>query len=175
MTNKAKQVEQLEELSLDMIAKSHEKFENVLNAPVHLDIDGEIQTFNVEIYKIFSPVKVYECVHEFIKNMDRARKVDRDGFGDILEPYLIWLIIKHFTVNLGEKMPNDFPQQLMSLKTMIETSALFQIVQYFEEEQIETVKEQLEVLLATFEDGSKDFKKMQEKYRELLVDKSLMD
>lgn len=166
-------VEELPELTINMIAKSHEQFENVVLVPINLEVDGEIKQFKIEMYKIFSPIDITSLVHEFVKNIDLARKKDKLGYKDILQPYLMWLLIKHFT-NLGEQMPEKFSEQLVSLKHMINTHLLYQIALCFDEEQIERVNKELNALVDNFEDKKESkMSELYEEYKDLLSDKSL--
>jgi uncharacterized protein YpbB len=144
--------ENYQQLTDGLISIAHEKYDNIKLIPVNLEIDGEVKTFELEMYKLFSPVGIKECLQEFVVNMDYAKSANKDGFGDVLEPYLMYLLIKHFT-NLGESMPNTFKEQLGSLKHMMNTTAFFQIIIQFDPEEIKKIKEELEILIETFEDN----------------------
>lgn len=163
-----------EQLTLDLISRSHEKYQNVKIVPVSLDINGELKKFEFEMYKHFSPIGVKDCITEFIKNIDKARKVDKDGFGDIAEPYLMWLLIKHFT-ELGKSMPSDFQEQFYSLREMIDTSAFFQIMIHFDQEEVVLIKEELEIAIATFETNKNYISDLRDKTLLELKDKTLLD
>jgi hypothetical protein len=166
--------ENKELLNLDLLSKAHEQFENIKEIPVNLNIDGEVRTFTVEMYKYFSPVSIKECLQEYVRNMDYAKVSNRDGFGDIAEPYLMYLLIKHFT-NLGETMPSEFNKQLNSLKQMMNTSAFFQILIHFDEEEIKKIKEDLEVMMVTFEDNYKIIEEIKNKAKSQVENKFLVD
>ena len=163
-----------EKLTSELISRSHERFENIKVIPVNVDVDGEIKEVELEVFKLFSPTKIQECTREFIQNIDKARKVDRDGFGDITEPYLMWLIIKHFS-EMENSMPNDFEKQIMSLKQMINTGVLFQIIVHFDNEQIELIKESLEIALATFNENEPHLIELKKRIKSELNDKSLVE
>lgn len=163
-----------EKFTFDLISKSHKKFENIKIIPIKVEVDGEIKETELGIYKIFSPTKISECTKDFIKNIDKARKIDRDGFGDITEPYLMWLIIKHFS-EMEDAMPNDFNKQVNSLMEMVNTGVLFQIMVHFDNEQIELIKESLEIALATFNENEPHMLELKEKIKKELKDKTLLD
>lgn len=159
---------------LDLIAKAHEKYENIKEIPVKLEIEGEVQTVNVEMYKVFSPVGIKECVTEFIGNIDVAKNINKQGFGDVQEPYLMYLLIKHFT-NLGEHMPNNFKEQLLSLKQMMNTTVLFQLMVHFDESELDKIKEELEIALETFEDNYQIVEEIKKMAKDKVVNKDLLD
>lgn len=165
-----------EKFSIDLLSKSHEKYENLKVVPITLDIDGKEVETELSVYKIFSPVKIQECVNEFIINIDkvRRRKNSRYDFGNVVEPYLMWLMIKYFT-ELEESMPTKFEEQINSINQMINTGALFQIMIHFDEEQIELVKEHIEIALETFDKNKDVLDKMKMEYAKKIVDKSLLD
>lgn len=163
-----------EKLTYDLISRSHEKFSNVKVITVKIEIEEEIKEFELDMYKYFSPVGIKNCSIEFIKNIDRARKEDVDGFGNVQEPYLLWLLIKHFT-ELGESMPNDFKEQMASLKEMIDTTAFFQIIIHFDENQIDLIREELEIAIATHEVNINYVSEMKKTFEKSLKDKSLLD
>lgn len=163
-----------EKLTYELISRSHETFENVKVIPLKIVVDEEVKEVELEILKMFSPTKIQECTREFIKNIDKARKVDRDGFGDITEPYLMWLIIKHFS-EMEESMPNDFEKQILSLKQMVNTGVLFQIIVHFDNEQIELIKESLEIALATFNENEPHMLELKNRIKKDLNDKTLTE
>lgn len=162
-----------EKLTLGLVSKSHEKFSNIKTAQIQLNIDDKIKSFEVDIYKIFSPVAVKECVVEYIMNLDKIRKKNNNDVGDISEPYLMWLMIKHFTI-LGEEMPENYLEQLNSLKQMINTSALFQIMSNFDENEVSKIKDELEIIMATAEVNSDYIKELKKEFEEKISDKDLL-
>ncbi len=163
-----------QKLTLEVIEKSNSQYEELKPIEVKLEIDGEIQTFELGVYEKFSPVSIKELIVEYISKIDLARKVNKDGFGNILEPYLMYLIIKHFT-ELGESMPNDFKKQLSSMKQMMNNSSFFQILSQFDEKEINKIKEQLEVMIATVNENSEALEELRKEYFDKLQDKSLLD
>ena len=165
-----------EKFSLDLISKSHEKYENLRVVPIILNIDEKEVKTELNVYKLFSPVKIQECVSEFISNIDkvRRRKNNRDGFGVVLEPYLMWLMIKYFT-ELEDSMPTKFDEQIDSIIKMINTGAMFQIMIHFDESQIELVKEHIEIALDTFDKNKEVLDNLKLEYSKKIVDKSLLD
>jgi uncharacterized protein YpbB len=166
--------ENIQQLNFDLISKAHEKYENIKLIPVKLEIDGEVQEFELEMYKLFSPVGIKECITEFVANIDYAKNTNREGFGDIQEPYLMYLLIKHFT-NLGESMPNTFKEQLASLKHMMNTTAFFQIMLHFDENEIKKIKDEMESLLETFEDNYHIFEEMKKEARGKIENEDLLE
>lgn len=163
-----------QKLTLDLISKAHEKYANIKQIDVQLEVNGEIKTFKLEMYKYFSPVGIKECLTEFIRNMDYAKSSSKDGFGNIQEPYLMYLLIKHFT-NLGETMPNTFKEQLASLTHMMNTSAFFQIMVHFDEEEIKKIREELEIMLVTFQDNYQIVEEIKKKAKGKIQNEDLLE
>ncbi len=176
MSEKIEKVEyeEVQDFDLSLLSKSHDKFENIKEVYIDIDVDGETVRRKIDMYKVFSPVGVQACITEFIKNIDYARKVERDLFEDILEPYLLFLLIKHFTT-LGDQIPKEFKKQIVVLEQLINTGVLFQIIVHFEEEEIQRVRSELELAIHTFEDNYGIVESLKEVYREKLDDKSLVE
>lgn len=178
MTEKIKEqkfnISELQELPLEMLEKSSDEFANVKEVAVFVKVGGTDMPFKVEMYKMFSPLKIKQCVVEYIKNMDKARKLDTEGFGDISEPYLFYLFIKHFTV-MGESMPNDFSAQIKSLEHMINTDVLFQLMVHFDEAEVERVRDELEQALNTFDDNYGIIEEFKKEAKYVIENEGIMD
>lgn len=139
-----------QKLTLDVVEQASSKFDEVKTGFVNIEVDGENKIFEIDIKKEFSPIGITNLITEFIKNMDFAKNVNREGFGNISEPYLMYLIIKHFT-SLGDSMPNKLDKQLVSLQHMINTGTFFQIMVQIEQSEIEKIKCKLDETLKTIE------------------------
>lgn len=166
--------EQVQDFSLDILSKAHDKYENIKEVFVNVEIDGEVKTFKVEVYKVFSPVGIKQCVKEYVSNLDVAKNVNPNGFGDVTEPYFLYLLIKHFT-NIGEQMPSNFKEQLVSLKHMMNTTVLFQIILHFDENEINKIKEEIEFIMEAFEDNSKILDGIKKKAEDEVDNKDLLE
>lgn len=141
--------EQIQELNLEIIKKASEKYENIEEVFIDIEIEEDVvKPFKVEIYKFFSPTQINDCIAEFIEKMDLARRKDKDGFGDIMYPYIVFLIVKHFTTL---KLPNDFNSQVLAIENMINTGVLFRIFMSFEQEEIERLKDKLQTIVENFD------------------------
>lgn len=141
-----------EPFTMDMLSRAHKKYENLKEAFIAVNVDGEEKVVTVEVYRIFSPIAIKQCIAEYVKNMEVAKNVDKYGMEDVAEPYLLYLMVKHFTT-LGESMPKNFKEQLTSLQYMINENVLFQIVAHFDETEVERVKKGIEEIIVTFEDN----------------------
>ena len=139
-----------QKLTLDVVEQASSKYDEVKTGYVNIEVDGENKTFEIDIKKNFSPIGITNLISEFIKNMDFAKNVNKEGFGGISEPYLMYLIIKHFT-SLGDSMPNKLDKQLVSLQHMMNTGTFFQIVVQIDEKEIKKLKEKLDEMMKTFE------------------------
>lgn len=165
-----------EKFSLDLISKSHEKYENLKTITIFMDVDGELKETELDIYKIFSPVKIEECITELINNMDKIRRLKGRSFNleGVIEPYLMWLIVKYFT-ELEDSMPKKFEDQIISIKEMINTGVLYQIIANFDTEQIELIRENLEIAVETFENNKDVLDKLKLQISKELADKTLLE
>lgn len=164
--------EVVQDLNLEVIKKASEKFENIEEVFIDVEIDEEIKTFKVEIYKYFSPIQITQCITEFIEKIDLARKKDKSGFGNIMYPYAIFMIIKHFTTL---KLPNDFNEQILTIEKMINTGLLFEIFMSFEQEEIEKIKSKLELTLANFDKNHDLLEKFKKEVEPKIENKFLLD
>lgn len=163
--------EAIEKLSLDMLVSASEKYENINELTLELEINGEVKTAIVELYKYFSPMQVKDCVKEFIQKFDIIRKKDKDGFGDITEPYLMFLIIKHFTTM---EFPDDLQSQLKYIERMLNTGIMFKIFTAFDDKEIVKIREQIEFVLENFGKNEEIMKELKQSMKGKLENPSLI-
>jgi hypothetical protein len=164
--------EQIQNLSLDMLAKASEKYENIKEVFLELDIDGETKTFKVEMYKHFSPLHIKQCVSEFIEKLDMARRVNKYGLGNIVEPYMIFLLIKHFTTL---QLPEKFEHQLKVLEQMVNTGVLFKIFVHFDENEVELIRKEIDNILNKFKENEESLETLKKEYKLKLTNKDLLE
>lgn len=165
----------IKDLEYGTIQKASEKYENIVEAFISLEIEGQQVPFKVEMYKVFSPVAIKECVMELIEKMELAqthkRKV-RDGIGSIVEPFTMFLCIKHFTTL---KLPEIFEEQVIAIKNMLNTSALLQIYMNFDPEQLKILNEEVSMILENFENNMEFIQEYKKEFYDKVSDKSLLE
>jgi hypothetical protein len=164
--------DQIQNLSMELIEKASEKYANIREVVIQMEVDGEVRPFKVEIYKVFSPVGIQQCVAELVEKIDIARSKDKNGFGNIIIPYTIFLIIKHFTTL---KLPNVFSQQIKAIEHMINTGILFQIFMYFDEEEVNKIRNEIMFVLDNFDKKLPEIEKLKAEIREKLINKDLVE
>lgn len=164
--------EQIQNLSMELIEKASEKYSNIREVVVKMEVDGVVRPFVVEVFKIFSPVSIKQCVQEFINKMDMAKARDKEGFGDIMIPYLMFLIVKHFTTL---KLPNTFAQELKAIEHMTNTGTLFQIMMYMDENEVSKVKDEINFVLENFDKNLPEFEEIKKAISKKLANKDLVE
>jgi hypothetical protein len=164
----------LEKLSFEAIEQSNSKYEEVTERYVTLEVNGEDKEFIVEMYKHFSPLGVEAMVRDFHEKLDTVRRKNKKSWENMFSPYLLFLLIKHFT-NLH--LPDEFAQQLKAIENMTNTGALFQIFSFMDEDEINKVKDELLFTLDALNNGMADvdIESMKKQYKKLLADKSFLD
>lgn len=164
--------DKIQSLDMELIERASEKYSNVREVIIHMEIDGEVKPFFVEIYKVFSPVGIKQCVAELIEKIDLVKTRDKDGFGNIIIPYMMFMIIKHFTTL---NLPNVFSHQLKAIEHMTNTGTLFQIFMHFNENEVNKVREEISFVIDNFDKKLPDIEKLRKEIQEKLVDKSLAE
>ncbi|MCY9545322.1 hypothetical protein M5X02_32355, partial [Paenibacillus alvei] len=164
--------EQLQTLDFQTIERASEKYENLREVVVKMEVDGKIESFIVEIYKHFSPVQIKMCVQELVEKLDHVRAHNKGEVNSIIVPYMIFLIIKHFTTLT---LPNSFPQQLKAIEHMTNTGTMFQIFMNMDEEQITLIQEEVSFVVDNFNNNVDQVEEFKKIIREQLVDKSLLE
>lgn len=142
---------------LNLIEESGKKFDLQTEVMIKVEVYDEktdsttIEEAPIKIDKIFSPTKVKKCVYEYISNVTKMKSKysQDDDYVGVLEPYLIFMLVKHFS-SLGKDIPQDIPTQIALMQNMIDSSALFQIMIKFDEDEITKIKEEIEIALAVF-------------------------
>lgn len=166
MTNQTKS------LDYHLIERASDKYENIKEVVVFMEIDNRIESFIVETYKHFSPLQISQCVQELVQKLDHVRVKDNKKMASLLVPYMMFLIVKHFTTL---ELPSDLPRQLKAIENMINTSVLFQIFIAFEQEEIEKVQSEVSYVLENFEKNNEYIEKFKEEIKDKLIDKSLLE
>lgn len=163
---------EIRELSMELINKANEKYESVNHVIIQVEINGQFQPARVGIYKEFSTVGIKQCIAELIDKLDMAKARDRVGFVDAIMPFMMFMMIKHFTTL---NMPVVFAEQLKAIDHMINTGTLFQIFMNFDEEQVKRVQEELQFVLDSFESKSDEIEKLKVEIKDKLVNKDLLE
>ncbi|MCR8994653.1 hypothetical protein [Brevibacillus laterosporus] len=164
--------ETMQMLNMELIEQASDKYANIRNVVIQVEMDGQVRPFIVEMYKHFSPVSIKNCVKEFVDKMDMVRARDKDGFGDIMMPYLTFLIIRHFTTL---EFPHTFAKQLKAIEHMLNTGIMFQILMHFDEKEVKKVHDELDFILKNFDSKLPEIESLKKQIKEKLTDKTLVD
>lgn len=159
-------------LDFHLIERASEKFENLKEVLVQMEIDGKIESFVVEIYKHFATVQITQCCQELIEKLDHVRVKNKGQIETVLVPYMIFMLIKHFTTL---ELPNKFAEQLKAIEHMTNTGTMFQIFMSFDENEIGKVQSEISRVLEHFDSKMEEVEEFKEQIRAKLVDKSLME
>jgi hypothetical protein len=164
--------EQIQSLDFQLIERASDKFSNIREIIIHMEVDGKIQQFVVEIYTHFSSSSMTMCIQELIEKLDIVRTYDKDGVGKMMTPYMIFLAIKHFTTL---NLPNVFAQQLKAIEHMTNTGVMFQIFAAFDEVELDKLKDQVSLIVDSFNKNLPEIDKIKKQLELQLVDKSLLE
>lgn len=164
--------EQIQILDFQTIERASEKYENIREIKVGMEVDGDINHFIVEIYKHFSPVSIKNCVIELVEKMDMVKGRNRDAMDGLLVPYMIFLAIKHFTTLT---LPNSFAQQLKAIEHMTNTGVMLQIFSAFDGEELDKLNEEVSYAVKNFDKNLPEIEKLKEQIKEKLEDKTLLE
>ncbi|TVX86078.1 hypothetical protein [Paenibacillus agilis] len=165
--------EQIRSLDFQTIERASEKYANLREVVVQMEIENdEIESFIVEIYRYFSPVQIKMCVQELVEKLDHVRAHNKGQVTTIMVPYMVFLIIKHFTTL---KLPNRFAEQLKAIEHMTNTGVLFQIFMNMDAEQINLIQQEVAFVVDNFNNNMEQVEEFKNQIREQLVDKSLLE
>lgn len=164
--------ETIQTLNMELIERASDKYANIREVVIQIEMDGQVRPFIVEMYKHFSPVSIKNCVQEFVEKMDMVRARDKDGFGDIMMPYLTFLMIRHFTTL---ELPNTFAKQLKAIENMLNTGIMFQILMHFDDAEVKKVREELDFIIENFDSKLPEIEALKKEIKEKLADKTLVD
>lgn len=159
-------------LDFQLIERASEKYENLKEVLVQMEIDGEVQNFVVEIYKHFSTVQITQCVQELIEKLHYVKVKNKGKIESVVIPYMIFLIIKHFSTL---ELPNVFAEQLKAIEHMTNTGTMFQIFMSFDEKEIAKIQSEVTKVLDNFNNNMEEVEDFKDQLRKMLVDKSLME
>ncbi|OME53979.1 hypothetical protein BSK59_15470 [Paenibacillus odorifer] len=159
-------------LDFQIIERASEKYANLREVIVHIELEEKIESFIVEIYKHFSPLQIKDCVAELVEKLDYVRPHTKNDTSNIMVPYMIFLIIKHFTTLV---LPDSFPEQLKAIEHMTNTGTMFQIFMSMDEEEIARVQDEVSFVVDNLNLNVAKTEEYKNLIREKLVDKSLLD
>lgn len=159
-------------LDFQIIERASEKYANLREVIVHVELEEKIEPFIVEIYKHFSSIQIKDCVAELVEKLDYVRPHTKSDTSNIMVPYMIFLIIKHFTTL---KLPDSFPEQLKAIEHMTNTGTMFQIFMSMDEEEISKVQDEVSFVVDNLNLNVAKTEEYKNLIREKLVDKSLLD
>ena len=167
---------------IELIEQSTEKFELQKDIEIEVEVFNkengkiELETAPLKIDKIFSPTKLKRCILEYITNSIeiKSKYSKNEEYIGVLEPYLIFMLIKHFS-SLGEFMPTKIPEQVALMNSMIDSSVLFQIMMEFEVGEIDRAREEVEIILAVFDSNMEEVEQIKKETRKFIKNKDLLD
>ena len=143
-------------LNLNAIKKVTKKYNK--QKKVYVSLDGENLEFCVDIY--FSPEKRTKLIQEIIQNINYLKDVDES----VYISYVLFLIIKYFS-DINFVKENDFSKQLSILTDMINAEIFNDIIDKFDNKEIEKLNNEL----------AESMKKVQELVKELIKNKELQN
>lgn len=165
---------------LDLVEKSNSKFK--LQKPVSIkgevlqnDGKSKIEEEEILVDRIFSPKKISKLMNEFYTNSNKLKnQVKEEDYENILEPYLMFLMVKHFS-DVGEYFPVDLEKQINLMDKMIDTSTLIQIFTSFEEREIKKINEEIEISLSVFEANQEHLEEVKDEAKKYVKNQDLVD
>lgn len=104
-------------------------------------LEAEGQTFEVLIDTKFQPSKIQALIMELAEQQQKIKNLD-----DILDIsfYSSYLLIKHFTdISITKTVENDFEQQIRVFKALVDLGLYDQIIDSFEESEMNKINEYL--------------------------------
>jgi hypothetical protein len=159
-----------EKLTVDKIELFHEAIDEKQELEFEVEYKGKKEKVYVTLNMHFSKKKIAECVAEYVAQLDKLFKKQKDVPIDFLEMYLIFQILNHFT---DIDMPKNLDSQISVLEKLIDTGLLFHIFVEFPQEEItnlimevDRINEKLNQNLDEFEEELKqfDYEKLQSNY-----------
>lgn len=160
-------------LDYQVIEKASEKYENLKEVLVLLEVDGKLRSYSVEMYKHFSTVQITQCVREIIEKLDHLRVRNKGEIErSVVVPYMIFLIIKHFTTL---NLPNTFAEQLKAIENMTNTGAMFQILMAFDENEVAKVQSEVNRVLENFDKNLEEVEDLKRDLMLKITDKTLLE
>jgi hypothetical protein len=127
-------------LDLEMLEKSHNQYTKTKKEQIPVNIEGKEQLATLELDVIFKPSKIRSCIEEYVEKMDAVTKMNRRHLHEVMEAYLIFMIIKHFT---SFPIPNKYEDQVKVLQMMIETGLLYRIYAKFDQNELAKIHEEV--------------------------------
>jgi hypothetical protein len=144
-------------LDLGFLNKANKQYDKKRKVDIPVEIEGKTQLSVLEIDEIFKPSKVRACVEELLNRLDVVRKTNESHLQDVLEAFLIFLLIKHFT---SFPAPVHYKEQVKVIQMLIETGLLYTIFAQFDFKEIEKVMSEVQVVADRIDENVDEFSKM---------------
>jgi hypothetical protein len=127
---------------------------------IPVTIEDKTQMAVLEIDEVFSPSKIRNCVEEFISRIDAVRKMNEHRFQEVIESFMLFMLIKHFT---SFPSPETYKEQVVVLNMLMETGLLYRIYAEFESEEVAKVSEEIGNIAEVLEQDVDEFVAMAQK------------
>jgi hypothetical protein len=150
-----------------MVEKANMKFGKKREVEIPVEIEGKTQIAVLEIDEVFAPSKIDACVKEFVSNIDAVRKSSGDSFKSVIEAFMIFMIIKHFS---DFPSPNTYKEQVKVINMLSETDLLYIIYSKFDQKEIEKMYLAVEGVTEILEDKIGEYLDLA---KEMGIDKAL--
>lgn len=147
----------MRKLDVSLLEESNKRFDKKRNVSIPVEIEGNTQMAVIEIDEVFSPSKIRKCVYEFVVKTDAVRKTNQANFKEVMEAYLVFLIIKHFT---SFPAPTPYKEQVRIINMMIDTGLLYTIYAQINQTEIGKIMDEVKDASEMIEDNIEEYIKM---------------
>ncbi|ARF70775.1 hypothetical protein B7C51_25225 (plasmid) [Paenibacillus larvae subsp. pulvifaciens] len=157
----------VKKLNITNINKELRKLDEKYKVQVYSNM-GTI--YELSINKYFKEKPIADMIVEFMINYEYSRN-NKIQITDILDEYILFLVIKHFT-SIGSDFPSKVEDQIILLWKLIELGLLKNISEVLPSEQLEKIMNRVEHnMINKYNEISSIYEKMEEAEREVLMKK----
>lgn len=142
-------------LDLHLIEEANKKYD-MKTVSIPVELNGEMQNAELKIYKKFPPTIVAKCLEEFVQKMSFVMEKNRGYFQEIYEPYLMFMIIKHFS---DFPAPTEYEKQIKVIRMMIDNDLLYKIFCEFDPNEISKLSNVLEETAKQLDENAEGYYK----------------
>lgn len=146
-------------LDLNLLGKASKQYELTREVEIPVKIEDKVHMAVLKIDKVFSPSKIRDCVEEFVSRVDTFRKLNEDKLHEVMEAFLIFMLIKHFT---SFPAPKEYKEQVAIINMLLETDLLYKIYAEFDINEIKKITDEVETVSITLEEKVGDYIKLAE-------------
>lgn len=146
-------------LDLLLVNEAFQEKNKKRKTTIPVTVNGRTEDAVLYIDEVFAESKIRNCVQEFVSRIDAVRKMNEGRFNEVIESYMLFLIIKYFS---SFPAPDKYKEQVVVINMLLETNLLYRIFAEFNPEEIQKITDEIATASDILEEDVNEFVELAE-------------